>query len=156
MYAAPPVQPMNECTPRSHRRGISGQLLDQRIKLHCCPLRSYSAARPQTLQAASRTRLKACHSSPALPQESASLPPKPWRAKARGSSSTAHDRDTDRALDSMERLLAAVSAPQADEVNRMKLELRRLTFDEQVRNEKRKAGGSLIEPTGTGNLKPRL
>ena len=33
--------------------------------------------------------------------------------------------DADRALDSTSRLLAAVSAPQADEVNRMKLELRR-------------------------------
>lgn len=62
--------------------------------------------------------------------------------------------DADRALDSMARLLAAVSAPQADEVNRMKLELRRLTFDEQVRSEKRKAGGSLIEPAATGTLKP--
>src|SRR3990172_6459044 len=36
----------------------------------------------------------------------------------------------------------------------MKMELRRLIFDEQVRGEKRKAGGSLIEATGTGTLKP--
>jgi len=62
--------------------------------------------------------------------------------------------DADRALDSMTRLLTAVSAPQADDVNRMKLELRRLTFDEQVRSEKRKAGGSLIEASATGTLKP--
>lgn len=62
--------------------------------------------------------------------------------------------DADRALDSMARLLTAVSAPQADEVNRMKMELRRLTFDEQVRGEKRKAGGSLIEAAATGTLKP--
>jgi predicted AAA+ superfamily ATPase len=62
--------------------------------------------------------------------------------------------DTDRALDSMARLLTAVSAPQADEVGRMKMELRRLTFDEQVRSEKRKAGGSLIEAAATGTLKP--
>jgi len=62
--------------------------------------------------------------------------------------------DADRALDSMARLLAAVSAPQADEVGKMKLELRRLTFDEQVRGEKRKAGGSLIEAAATGTLKP--
>ena len=62
--------------------------------------------------------------------------------------------DADRALDSMSRLLAAVSAPQADDVNRMKMELRRLVFDEQVRGEKRKAGGSLIEPAAAGNLKP--
>ncbi len=62
--------------------------------------------------------------------------------------------DTDRALDSMARLLTAVSAPQAEAVNKIKLELRRLTFDEQVRSEKRKAGGSLIEVGATGGLKP--
>jgi Swt1-like HEPN len=62
--------------------------------------------------------------------------------------------DADRALDSMARLLTAVSAPQADEVTKMKLELRRLTFDEQVRGEKRKVGGSLIEAAATGALKP--
>ncbi|HNQ81562.1 MAG TPA: Swt1 family HEPN domain-containing protein, partial [Candidatus Aminicenantes bacterium] len=62
--------------------------------------------------------------------------------------------DTDRALDSMARLLTAISAPQADEVTKIKMELRRLTFDEQVRSEKRKAGGSLIEAAATGALKP--
>ena len=62
--------------------------------------------------------------------------------------------DADRALDSMARLLAAVSASQSDEVGKMKMELRRLTFDEQVRGEKRKAGGSLIEAAATGSLKP--
>src|SRR5256885_9273662 len=50
-----------------------------------------------------------------------------------------------RALDSIARLLTAVSAPQADDVGRMKMELRRLIFDEQVRGEKRKAGGSRSE-----------
>jgi len=62
--------------------------------------------------------------------------------------------DADRALDSMARLLAAVSAPEADEVNRMKLELRRLVFAEQLRSEKRKAGGSLVEAAAAGALKP--
>src|SRR5208337_2883233 len=62
--------------------------------------------------------------------------------------------DADRALDSMNRLLTSVSAPQADEIVKMKMELRRLVFDEQVRGEKRKAGGSLIEPAAAGNLKP--
>jgi predicted AAA+ superfamily ATPase len=62
--------------------------------------------------------------------------------------------DADRALDSMSRLLTAVSAPQADEVTKMKMELRRLTFDEQVRGEKRKAGGSLIETGAASTLKP--
>jgi predicted AAA+ superfamily ATPase len=36
----------------------------------------------------------------------------------------------------------------------MKMELRRLVYDEQLRGEKRKAGGSLIEPAAAGNLKP--
>lgn len=34
------------------------------------------------------------------------------------------------------------------------LELRRLTFEEQVRNEKKKAGGSLIESASAGSLNP--
>jgi predicted AAA+ superfamily ATPase len=62
--------------------------------------------------------------------------------------------DADRALDSMARLLTAVSAPQADDVGRMKQELRRLIFEEQVRGEKRRAGGSLVEAAATGMLKP--
>ena len=62
--------------------------------------------------------------------------------------------DADRALDSMARLLTAVSAPQADEVAKMKMELRRLVFDEQVRSEKRRAGGTLVEGAVTGTLKP--
>ena len=62
--------------------------------------------------------------------------------------------DTDRTLDSAERLLTAVSASQAGEVNRMKMELRRLVMDEQARGEKRKAAGTLIESAGTGALKP--
>ena len=62
--------------------------------------------------------------------------------------------DADRALDSMARLLTAVSAPEADEVTKMKMELRRLTFEEQVRSEKRKVGGSLIEAAATSTLKP--
>jgi hypothetical protein len=62
--------------------------------------------------------------------------------------------DADRALDSAERLLAAVSAPQAEEVRRLKLELRRQVYDEQVRSEKRRLGGSLIESSATSSLKP--
>ena len=63
--------------------------------------------------------------------------------------------DTDRTLDSAERLLKAVSASQAGEVNRMKMELRRLVMDEQARGKKRKAAGSLIEsPSVQVALKP--
>ncbi len=62
--------------------------------------------------------------------------------------------DADRALDSMARLLSAVSAPQADEVGKMKMELRRLIFDEQMRSEKRKSAGTAIESQATTGLKP--
>jgi len=62
--------------------------------------------------------------------------------------------DADRALDSAERLLSAVSAREAEEVRKLKLELRRLVYDEQVRTEKRRRGGSLIEAAVAGNLKP--
>ncbi len=62
--------------------------------------------------------------------------------------------DADRALDSTERLLTAVSAPQADDVRKIKMELRRTIFDEQMRGEKRKSAGSAIESQAAGNLKP--
>ncbi|MFZ1058063.1 MAG: Swt1 family HEPN domain-containing protein, partial [Candidatus Rokuibacteriota bacterium] len=62
--------------------------------------------------------------------------------------------DADRALDSMARLLTAVSAPQADEVGKIKMELRRLIFDEQMRSEKRRSAGTAIESQATAGLKP--
>lgn len=62
--------------------------------------------------------------------------------------------DTDRALDSATRLLTSISAPQADEIEQMKRELRKLVQSEQVRTEKRKLGGSLIEAAASGALKP--
>ena len=62
--------------------------------------------------------------------------------------------DADRTLDSIARLLTAVSAPQADEVNRMKMELRRLIFEEQARSERRRGAGTTVESQATGSLKP--
>jgi predicted AAA+ superfamily ATPase len=62
--------------------------------------------------------------------------------------------ETYRALDSAGRLLAAVSAPEADQVEKMKMELLRLRFDEQVRGEKRKSAGTAIESAAAGLLKP--
>jgi Swt1-like HEPN len=62
--------------------------------------------------------------------------------------------NADRALDSAERLLTAVSAPQADEVRKIKIELRRLVLDEQVRGEKRKSASTAIESAVASNLKP--
>jgi len=62
--------------------------------------------------------------------------------------------DAYRGLDSVGRLLTAVSAQQADEIEKMKMELLRLRFDEQVRGEKRKTAGTAIESAASGNLKP--
>jgi predicted AAA+ superfamily ATPase len=47
-----------------------------------------------------------------------------------------------------------VSAPQVEEIEKMKMELLRLRFDEQVRGEKRKSAGTAIESAASGNLKP--
>ncbi len=62
--------------------------------------------------------------------------------------------DAYRALDSAERLLSAVSAPEGDEVERMKMELLRVRFDEQARGEKRKSVSQAIESGVTSALKP--
>src|SRR5499427_1718231 len=62
--------------------------------------------------------------------------------------------DADRALDSAERLLAAVSAPQADEIRKVKMELRRTIFDEQARSERRRSASTSIESTAASHLKP--
>jgi predicted AAA+ superfamily ATPase len=62
--------------------------------------------------------------------------------------------DAYRALDSAARLLTAVSAPQADDVEKMKMELLRLRFDEQVRTEKRKSAGTVVESQVAAGLKP--
>ena len=62
--------------------------------------------------------------------------------------------DAERMLDSAERLLSAISAPQAEEVRRLRLELRRQVYEEQVRSEKRRLGGSLIEAGVSQGLPP--
>ncbi|BAQ35270.1 Swt1 family HEPN domain-containing protein [Dehalococcoides sp. THU3] len=62
--------------------------------------------------------------------------------------------DTYRTMDTANRLLSAISSPQAEDIDKMKKELLRLNFDEQVRNEKRKASDGLFESQVAGNLKP--
>lgn len=62
--------------------------------------------------------------------------------------------DAYRCLDSATRLLTAVSAPEAAEIEKMKMELLRVRFDEQVRSEKRKSASIPIESQAAGNLKP--
>jgi predicted AAA+ superfamily ATPase len=62
--------------------------------------------------------------------------------------------DTYRALDTMHRLLTAISAMEAQELDTQKQQLLRVRFDEQVRGEKRKSAGIMIESAVVGNLKP--
>ena len=61
--------------------------------------------------------------------------------------------DAYRALDTTGRLLTAVSAPQAAEVDKLKLELLRVRFDEQARGERRKQVGLAIG-SAAETLKP--
>lgn len=62
--------------------------------------------------------------------------------------------DADRALDSIARLLSAVSASEADEVLKMKMELRRQIFEEQARHDRRKQSSGTVESAATSGLKP--
>ena len=62
--------------------------------------------------------------------------------------------DAYRALDSVGRLLAAVSAPQSDELERLKMELLRVRFDEQARGERRRQAGTAIGSAVATGLKP--
>ena len=71
-----------------------------------------------------------------------------WAHQEAFSSNDAH-----RALDSMERLLVAVSAEQAQEVQQMRMDLLRVQFDEQRRSEMRKASFTPTEGKPQGGLK---
>jgi predicted AAA+ superfamily ATPase len=63
--------------------------------------------------------------------------------------------DAYRALDSVSRLLSSISAAaEADDVEKVKQELLRLKFDEQVRSEKRRSASTALEGQPVGNLKP--
>ena len=63
--------------------------------------------------------------------------------------------DAERALDTMRRLLLAVSAPEAAlELDKMRQELLRLRFAEQARQTQRKAAVAPVEGQPTGGLKP--
>jgi predicted AAA+ superfamily ATPase len=76
-----------------------------------------------------------------------------WRNKWAHQQAFSSD-DAYRVLDSVSRLLSAVSAREVEDLERMKMELLRVRFDEQVRAERRKAGGTLVEAGATGALKP--
>jgi hypothetical protein len=62
--------------------------------------------------------------------------------------------DAYRALDSIGRLLTAVSAPQANEIENRKMALLRVRFDEQRRHEMRKKSIKPTEGSPQGGLKP--
>lgn len=72
-----------------------------------------------------------------------------WAHQASFSSDEAY-----RALDSTHRLLSAVSAPQSSDIEQMKMELLRLRFDEQTRQQRRRTAGTAIDSGGTGSLRP--
>ena len=61
--------------------------------------------------------------------------------------------DAYRALDSVGRLLAAVSAPQSDELEKLKMELLRVRFDEQARGVRRRQAGTAIGSSAAAGLK---
>jgi len=62
--------------------------------------------------------------------------------------------DCYRVFDSVQRLLTAIAAEQATEVERQKQELLRVRFEEQARRETKKAGVASIEGQPAGGLKP--
>ncbi|MEI8198092.1 MAG: Swt1 family HEPN domain-containing protein, partial [Phycisphaerae bacterium] len=62
--------------------------------------------------------------------------------------------DAYRSLDSIGRLLAAVSAPQADEVEKTKQEVLRLRFEEQTRKETRKVAVEATKGQPAAGLRP--
>lgn len=62
--------------------------------------------------------------------------------------------DAYRAIDSVSRLLAAVSAPEVEAVDQMKAEILRVKFEEQVRSQKRKESSIAVEGKPATGLRP--
>ena len=62
--------------------------------------------------------------------------------------------DAYRALDSTQRLLTSVSAPQAGDVEKMKMELLRLRFAEQARTQRRRATPAVVDNSSASGLPP--
>ena len=62
--------------------------------------------------------------------------------------------DVYRVLDTTARLLTAISAPQAADTDKLKMELLRVRFDEQARGERRKQASLTIESPTAHALKP--
>ncbi|MEK7358701.1 MAG: Swt1 family HEPN domain-containing protein, partial [Bdellovibrionota bacterium] len=62
--------------------------------------------------------------------------------------------DSYRALDSVYRLLQAIAAEQAAQVDKLRAELLRIKFEEQARHERRKTGSETIEGAEVAGLPP--
>ena len=62
--------------------------------------------------------------------------------------------DAYRVLDTTNRLLTAISAPQAADTEKLKMELLRVRFDDQARHERRKTASLTIASGGSERLKP--
>ena len=62
--------------------------------------------------------------------------------------------DAYRALDSMTRLLSAVSAPESEIIEKQKQEILRLRFEDQTKKETRRTVVAPIEGKPTGGLRP--
>lgn len=62
--------------------------------------------------------------------------------------------DAYRTIDSVSRLLTAVSAAEVEPVDQMKAEILRVKFDEQVRGQKRKESGTAVEGKPAAGLLP--
>ncbi|GAP99077.1 Swt1 family HEPN domain-containing protein [Leptolyngbya sp. NIES-2104] len=62
--------------------------------------------------------------------------------------------DTERALDTIVRLLNEISAPEAEIIEKQRQELRRLRYEEQARRETRRAAATSLEGTPVSGLKP--
>jgi predicted AAA+ superfamily ATPase len=68
-------------------------------------------------------------------------------------SSTFTTDDAYRALDSITRLLTAISAPEAEAVEKQRYEILRIRFDEQARRETRRVATTPVEGTPSAGLK---
>jgi hypothetical protein len=62
--------------------------------------------------------------------------------------------DAYRAVDSISRLLTAVTAPEVEQSEQMKAEILRVKFDEQVRSQKRKESSIAVEGKPAAGLRP--
>src|SRR5271169_781324 len=62
--------------------------------------------------------------------------------------------DAYRAIDSVKRLLEAVSAPEVEAADQMKQEILRVKFDEQLRTQKRKESSTAVEGRPAAGLRP--